>query len=859
MALQQAIWDWVQKLPDWQSDLFRRLCEKADLDDGEINEVCQNLLLECDPSHVSTAPSPVRCRLEDIPSDAAPSGSPRVLGLRHIKCVAAIEPGQELSFARDGLTIIYGDNGSGKSSYARMLKQACRAVDTSTRILPNVYTQPTQAGEYTIEYEDSGQKKSLKRKANTAPEPALTSISIVDAASALRYVANENEIAYIPSGLSLFEQLAKAQNALRQSLDEEITKLTSEAPSFKETEFSNDTTVSTILKGLSSQTPEDRIRSLAVFGEPEEARLAELVSTLAQIEATDPKKLAQDARRRAADIRVLKDQIAQMVKLLGSSAMHQLEELDSRTEAAIQAAAIASAGAFEGEPVKGVGSDAWRILWESARKFSVEHAYPNQPFPVTEPGSHCVLCHQPLLQDAMARMQRFEEFVRNDAAKTARLAVDERDRLCRQALNAPLETVKESPTNGLLQDYYPDVAASVSRFLSAMLSRLELLRVALQTHRWPTFEDLPESPEAKLEELASACDREAEMFEQMEASESREATEKEVLELRARKQLKARLDDVLSHIKRLKRIDMLRRAHRLLATNAITAKMNELTAQIVTESLRQRLQTELEALKCGHISVRLDTRGVKGTTNASLKLQGTRQEAPVRDVLSEGEQKAIALAFFLAEVGVAPHDGTIILDDPVSSLDHLRRAHIADRLAAECECRQVIVFTHDLVFLHELVRRVPNATVVAVRRAAGKIGLVASELPWRAMTLKARIGKLKDGLPALRKLEADGEEQYSDHAKLWIENLREAWEQLVEERLFNQVVQRFDPAVQTKRLDRVKDNFTAEIAEEIMAGMTETSNWVHDQSRAINCSPPTTTELKALLDKLEDVAKRLPV
>lgn len=208
---------------------------------------------------------------------------------------------------------------------------------------------------------------------------------------------------------------------------------------------------------------------------------------------------------------------------------------------------------------------------------------------------------------------------------------------------------------------------------------------------------------------------------------------------------------------------------------------------------------------------------------------------------------------------MAPHDGTIILDDPVSSLDHLRRAHIADRLAAECECRQVIVFTHDLVFLHELVRRVPNATVVAVRRAAGKIGLVASELPWRAMTLKARIGKLKDGLPALRKLEADGEEQYSDHAKLWIENLREAWEQLVEERLFNQVVQRFDPAVQTKRLDRVKDNFTAEIAEEIMAGMTETSNWVHDQSRAINCSPPTTTELKALLDKLEDVAKRLPV
>jgi hypothetical protein len=40
----------------------------------------------------------------------------------------------------------------------------------------------------------------------------------------------------------------------------------------------------------------------------------------------------------------------------------------------------------------------------------------------------------------------------------------------------------------------------------------------------------------------------------------------------------------------------------------------------------------------------------------------------------------------------------IVFDDPVSSLDHMRREQIARRLAREAKVRQVNVFTHDLAF-----------------------------------------------------------------------------------------------------------------------------------------------------------------
>ncbi len=72
------------------------------------------------------------------------------------------------------------------------------------------------------------------------------------------------------------------------------------------------------------------------------------------------------------------------------------------------------------------------------------------------------------------------------------------------------------------------------------------------------------------------------------------------------------------------------------------------------------------------------------------------------EILSEGEQRAIALAGFLTEVNEVDTGHAIIFDDPVSSLDWDRRALIAERLAEEAKKRQVIIFTHDFSFALQL-------------------------------------------------------------------------------------------------------------------------------------------------------------
>jgi hypothetical protein len=72
-------------------------------------------------------------------------------------------------------------------------------------------------------------------------------------------------------------------------------------------------------------------------------------------------------------------------------------------------------------------------------------------------------------------------------------------------------------------------------------------------------------------------------------------------------------------------------------------------------------------------------------------------------ILSEGEQKVIALADFISEMQLSEINRGIIFDDPVNSLDEGRKKDIAYRLTRESVNKQVIVFTHDLIFVSNLI------------------------------------------------------------------------------------------------------------------------------------------------------------
>lgn len=83
----------------------------------------------------------------------------------------------------------------------------------------------------------------------------------------------------------------------------------------------------------------------------------------------------------------------------------------------------------------------------------------------------------------------------------------------------------------------------------------------------------------------------------------------------------------------------------------------------------------------------------------------TNQPFNAKECLSEGDKSTIALAFFLSKLDIDPNrqDKILIFDDPLSSLDTNRRTYTIGIIKALFQqMKQVVVLSHNEFFLHEI-------------------------------------------------------------------------------------------------------------------------------------------------------------
>src|ERR1700677_2402354 len=103
---------WSERLPDWQRDALRRVLAgrltEADIADlAAMARAAQGLT-------TPGSPSPDHATSSHVRSSGASTPPVALVALRDITYVNALASGP-LTFAPDGLTVIYGDNASGKS------------------------------------------------------------------------------------------------------------------------------------------------------------------------------------------------------------------------------------------------------------------------------------------------------------------------------------------------------------------------------------------------------------------------------------------------------------------------------------------------------------------------------------------------------------------------------------------------------------------------------------------------------------------------------------------------------------------------------------------------------------------------
>lgn len=850
MSILQEILGWAKGLAPWQSDAVSRLFTKETLTTEDLDDLYALLKAEHgipDPNGRTANP----LADDKIPAGAQPNKHVELVAMKNLTNVNAIAENQRLEFGAKGLTVIYGDNGSGKSGYSRVLKKACRARDQSEQILPNANTPPGKAGPATATFEITvnGAPKELTWD-NGKPAPQeLSSLAIFDSRCARAYLDDENDFSYVPYGLDIFEALASVCRQFDSRIKTEQAQCAVDKTVFNEL-AATQTAAGKLVAGLNAKTSAAEVEKLAVLSPEKSSRRDVLEKSL---KADNPKEKATQLRLRAARITQLANNAVAKSDIVNDAMSAKLKELAESYHKA-KAAAELAANAFKSDAtlLPGTGGEAWKELFEAARKFSLE-AYSDRKFPQLGADAPCPLCQQSL-NDGAVRLIRFEEFIQQEAEKNMRT--------CKKALTdqyKPFET--QNLALGFDDVLFKEIevidaalANATREFEKVLMERHNVIKQACADRAWDKVVGEPASPASQLKVLASNLIKEAENLEKVSDEKARAALQSELNELDTRLKLGKLKTVVITAIEKYSLAAKLAQCLSAVKTNSISIKSTELAEKVVSKELADALNHEFKALGAGNLHVSLATRSVKGKTLHKLKLEMPQARDP-SDILSEGEQRAIAVGSFLAEVNIGKGTSGIIFDDPISSLDHKRRERVAARLVQEAAKRQVIVLTHDVYFLCVLMEEAGRLGVLTKTQSLSKrpegFGVADPILPFETMGTKARVSALRDMQQKIAKVHKDGDEpEFRKQTVDCYRQMRIAWERAVEEVLFQNVVLRFRKGVSTQPLVRVVvEDSDYKLIEQ---AMTKCSNYPHDQALMGGVAIPEPDELLADINSLDD-------
>jgi hypothetical protein len=361
----------------------------------------------------------------------------------------------------------------------------------------------------------------------------------------------------------------------------------------------------------------------------------------------------------------------------------------------------------------------------------------------------------------------------------------------------------------------------------------------------------------KLSATATELDAEAKAFDAAVADDSTRASDRTKLsELQDRRRLADGLDTVLARLDDLVQVRRLEQCRKAVETGPISRQITTLRRSLVMKKLTQAIDDEIENLDLTHIPFQISDNSTEGQ---SVFAVGVKSEATVANnkVLSEGEQHALALACFLAEAKASGSMHGLIIDDPVSSLDHGRIRRVASRLVAEAAAgRQIIVFTHNILLYNELVDAAARSQLPVLRNFMSKtvsdgFGLVSeTDEPWLLQSVTKRIETLRQKLKSYNSINDFTSDAWRAIVIDFYAALRETWERLVEEVLLGKVIERFNSDVKTQSLKGV--SVTDEDYATVFHAMKRASERSgHDMAAGRAVVLPKPAEMKADLDELD--------
>lgn len=836
---------WFQERSAWVRLAVKKFQEKEDLDEDDFKELIDICLKEAAND----------LNEDDIPDvhisfgRSSSKNKIKLKSLKNIKGINALAPKKPLDFGENNLCIIYGRNGSGKSGFVRILKHICEARHPG-KLLSNVFESSQTEQKCDLEYEVNGHDKTINWKKNDGWIEDLRTVDIYDTSSGKIYVTDENEVTYEPPLLELFSDLVRAGEQLSSEIEILINKKVSKKPPIPS--HLEETELGKWYNDLTHEISEESIKELTEYTQEDQSRLRELKERL-EVESPLEKAKKISEKKRRLDNFILKT--LNHVRQLSDINCKKLFDLDSKAAIKEEAAEAAAKQLFSSAPLEGVGTPVWEQLWEKAREYSENQAYIGEEFPVIRDEARCVLCHQTLTDNAKRRLHSFEDFVKGELKKEAVEIRKEYEKAIESLL--PVESIENIATT------LEAISIDDNELIEAIKQLYDLLNRRFKAI--PDVNDVNELPPIpdfwKLlkdgRKLSRNYNSKSKEYLNDAEKDNRDELEKERKELETKEWLSNQGEALLVELNRLKDVEILDEAKRLTNPVALSKKKGILAEGLITDAFVGRFNNELKKLGASWIKIEfVKTRVKKGRVLHKLQLENAEQQVP-GEILSEGENRIITLAAFLADVTGKVTPDPFVFDDPITSLDEDFEETVVRRLVELSQDRQVIVFTHRLSLtslLEELAKEAGlNANFISVRREAWGTGN-PGDTPINVKRPDKVLNTLLNNRlsPASKVYENEGREAYDPLAKAICSDFRILLERMIEDVLLSDVVHRFRRALHTMGKIHNLSKITAEDCKYFDDMMSKYSKYEHSQPRSTPVQLPTPDELKNDLNSLKD-------
>ena len=836
--------DWFQQRPKWLQVATKRLLEVGDLNDVAISEMA----VLCRQENDNEFPN-IDCSIPAGAFDAHDSEEIRLYSISEVAGVNKLAPRTPLNFGESSIAVVYGQNGSGKSGYIRLLKHVCGARDCIRgQLHKNVFSPEDTAQKAKVSFLKSTISEEYEWKGSGVCDD-LCSVNIFDTSFGRVFMGSEDEVNYEPPILSFFSRLINVCQEVAEKLDAEINILQSRMPSIP-----NDllgTTGAAWFEKVSAKTTTGDLDSHCTFLPENRTELEDLQT---RISVTSPADKANQFRTKKSHVDDLVKNVQVYLNQLSDENCKKIIAAKRKSILKKSAAEAAAKDVFSGAKLNGVGSDVWKELWSAARKYSEEEAYAGQEFPHVQDDSVCVLCHQPLSEEAKQRFTSFESYIKGETQKQATEAARE----AKQAIDAlpdipSIEELKTKIDAAGIEN--PDIIRALNDIVTFLQDRRNKVSSLDSEDALRAVSQFPEWIE-EIKKISQVYEKSAKKYEEDAEKDDRVALQVKLKNLQAKKWLADQKTAIQEEVKRLQSLERLQEAKKKTNSKVLSTKKGELAETLITDAFVQRFNGELKALGASRLKVKLIKSKVsKGKVLHTIQLDGATHN--LNEVLSEGENRIVSIAAFLADVTGKTYPTPFVFDDPISSLDQNYEEAVVQRLCDIASERQVIIFTHRLSLLgmvQDYAKKVSiEPEIICIREESWGTGEPGDTPLFAKKPDKVLNQLINDRLPkAKKRLNEDGKEAYESDAKALCSDFRILLERMIEYELMSDVVQRYRRAINTMG----KISNLAKISEADCKYfddlMTKYSRYEHSQPLEAPVSLPEPDELETDFNALKD-------